>query len=192
MSEEDIITGLRSGGRAMDTALKALYGSTAQHMLRFFVFSGVSADDAKDVLQDTFVKIVRNASSYHGGGAARSWIWQIARNCLTDHQRKIGRLSEHETAVNDEQWAALQESTPAPATCEPGQKADECVSAGLEIFAQQMPERAYVLTLVMDGSSLAEIGELIGRTTAATKVFLFECRKKLKPFVAHCAELLNS
>ena len=192
MPEEDIITGIRGGGRLMDAALRALYGATAQHMLRFFVYRGVSADEAKDVLQDTFTKIVFNIAEYRDGGTARSWIWQIARNCLIDHQRKIGRLAEHETAVNDEQWTAIQEVTPAPATCQPGQTADECMSVGLEVFAQQMPDRAYVLTLVMDGISLADIGEQIGRTAAATKTFLFECRKKLKPFVAHCAELLNA
>jgi DNA-directed RNA polymerase specialized sigma24 family protein len=55
-----------------------------------------------------------------------------------------------------------------------------------------MPERAQVLMLVMDGISLEDIGERIGRTAAATKTYLFECRKKLKPFVAHCAELLQA
>jgi RNA polymerase sigma-70 factor (ECF subfamily) len=192
MTEEDIIAGIRSGGRAADAALKALYGATAQHMLRFFVYSGVSADESKDVLQDTFVKIVRSAASYQGGGAARSWIWQIARNCLTDHQRKIGRLAEHETAVNEAQWDSIQEGTAAPESCQPGQTADECVAAGLETFALHMPDRAQVLLLVMDGISLADIGERIGRTAAATKTFVFECRKKLKPFVAHCAELLHA
>ena len=44
----------------------------------------------------------------------------------------------------------------------------------------------------MDGFSIEEIGLQIGRTVAATKEFLSQCRKKLKPYVAHCQDLLDA
>ena len=190
MTEEEIINAIRSGGRPGNLALKALYDSTAQSMLRFFVYSGVSGDDAKDILQDTFIKIVRSADSYKGEGAARSWIWQIARNCLTDHQRKQARRSTDEVAVNDEQWQAIAETTADSPAGDGNRTAEECVAQGLEVFARQMPERALALNLHMDGMSMAEIGDRIGRTAAATKEFLSQCRKKIQPFLAHCNDLL--
>jgi RNA polymerase sigma factor (sigma-70 family) len=192
MSEEELVGEIRKGGRAMHLALRVLYESTGPHMVRFFVYQGVPADEAQDILQETLVKVVRKADTYKGEGTARSWIWQIARNCLADHQRASGRASEHLVAVNDEQWDTLVETTPAPAECVAGETADECVSRGLDSFADRMPERAVVLTLQMDGMSIAEIAERIGRTVRATTVFLSECRKKVEPFIAHCAELLPS
>ena len=101
MTDEDIISMIRAGGKAMDAGVKALYQSAAQHMLRFFVQRGMPAEEAKDVLQETIVKIVRSAASFNGDGTAKAWIWQIARNCLIDHQRKAGALASHETAWKD-------------------------------------------------------------------------------------------
>ena len=192
MSEEHVLLEIQKGGRAMELAVRWLYDRTAQHMLRFFVYNGVSASEAEDILQDTFIKVVRNAASYRGDGAARSWIWQLARNCLADHQRAAGRRSEQIVGVDDSQWDALIESTPDPRDCAPGETADECVSKGLAVFAAQMPERALALTLQMDGLSLAEISERLGRTVAATKEYLSQCRKKVHPFIAHCTALLTS
>ena len=82
MFEEEIVREICKGGQARDSALRALYDSCAQHMLRFFVYHGASTDEAQDILQETFLKVVRKADTYLGDGAARSWIWQIARNCL--------------------------------------------------------------------------------------------------------------
>ena len=46
--------------------------------------------------------------------------------------------------------------------------------------------------LQMDGLSIEEIGLRIGRTMAATKEYLSQCKKKVQPFIAHCTELLES
>ena len=176
----------------MDAGVRALYDTTAQPMLRFFVYQGTSGDEAQDILQETFIKIVRGAASYSGQGKAKSWIWQIARNCLIDHQSKQGSRSKHETAVNDEQWESLEQTTPDPnaINCAALGSVDECVSAGLDIFNRREPERALVLMLQMDGMSIEEIGHRIGRTMAATKEYLSQCKKRIQPYIAHCTELL--
>jgi RNA polymerase sigma factor (sigma-70 family) len=194
MTEEDIIKLIRAGGKAMDAGVKALYQTAAQPMLGFFVYKGISADESKDVLQETFIKIVRSAATYSGDGAARAWIWQIARNCLTDYLRKKGSVANNETAVNDDHWETLEQTTADPnaASCLPSGSVDECVSAGLDAFNRREPERALVLMLQMDGLSIEEIGLRIGRTMAATKEYLSQCKKKVQPFIAHCTELLES
>ena len=42
----------------------------------------------------------------------------------------------------------------------------------------------------MEGASVQDIADRIGRTAAATKEYLSQSRKKLQPFIAHCADLL--
>lgn len=192
MTEEDIIKLIRTGGKAMDAGVKALYETKAQAMLRFFVYQGTSGDEAQDILQETFIRIVRSADSYNGQGEAKSWIWQIARNCLTDNQRKQGSRAKHETVMNDEQWESLEQTTPDPnaTSCAASGSVDECVSAGLDKFNRHEPERALVLMLQMDGLSIEEIGHRIGRTVAATKEYLSQCKKKIQPYIAHCTDLL--
>ncbi len=103
---------------------------------------------------DNPMQALERMASFNGAGAAKAWIWQIARNCLTDHQRKIGTMANHETAVNDEQWEHLENTTADPnaAICRTAGSVDECVSAGLESFGSREPERALVLLLQMDCS----------------------------------------
>lgn len=240
MTEEEIITLIRAGGKALDAGVKALYQTMAQPMLRFFVHQGVSGEDAKDVLQETLVKIVRNSQSFGGSGTAKAWMWQVARNCLIDHQRKGANLQpsayENElveskassvaeirmngsteernglqvttfqyagkpvtnerrrltTSVSDAEWQHIEktEASPGFEAFVDERSAEQCVSEGLDAFSKQEPERSYVLMMQMEGSSIEEIGQLIGRTVAATKEYLSQCKKKIQPYIAHCNELL--
>ena len=100
----------------------------------------------------------------------------------------VARLDRGDAA----QWAALTETTVAPQVCAIGATVDDCVAAGLGAFGTQMPERAYVLTLQMDGLRIEAISQQIGRSVAATKEYLSQCRKKVQPFIAHCVELLGA
>lgn len=240
MTEEEMITMICAGGKAMDAGVKVLYQTMAQPMLQFFVYRGASSDEAKDVLQETLIKIVRSAGDYGGSGTPKSWMWQIARNCLIDCQRRRvnQQPTQHErhqaenaenvaaeirtktistirggikvteypyagddyrperrtlvTAVGEEEWIQIAETTPAedPDSSINARYVEDCVANGLSTFGDKEPERAYVLMLQMDGSSIEEIGHQIGRTVAATKEYLSQCKKKIQPFIAHCTELL--
>lgn len=190
MTDEEILSSISRGGRVAEAAVKALYARYGQHMLRYFVYQGVSGEEAKDVLQETVIKIIRNAHSFEHRGAARAWIWQIARNCLTDAFNKRSRQME-EVQQDDEAWRGTIENTPSP----PGRsdlEVQDCVNRSLEVFAVKAPERALALVLFVEGMSMEEIGHRIGRTTAATKEFLCQCRKKVREYMVHCTELLEA
>ena len=92
--------------------------------------------------------------------------------------------------MNDEQWDSLAEKPAEPTPASSVSSVDECVSAGLDLFGSREPERAFVLVLQMKGTSIEEIAHQIGRTMAATKEYLSQCRKKIQPLIAHCADLL--
>lgn len=191
MTDEEILRSIPMGGAVADGAVKALYVRHGQHMLRFFVHQGVDGGTARDVLQETMVRIVRGAASYSGSGDAKSWLWQVARNCLLDTLRKQARQHEDELPANDEEWQLIAEASEAPrGRSDLG--VQDCVTRGLEAFAARAPERAFALTLLMEGLSMEEIGARIGRTAGATKEFLSQCRKRLEPYVSHCRELLEA
>lgn len=68
--------------------------------------------------------------------------------------------------------------------------AQDCVAMGFEDFAAEHPDRARALEMQLDGESIVSIANRIGRTEAAAKEYLSQCKKKLAPFIAHCTELL--
>jgi RNA polymerase sigma-70 factor (ECF subfamily) len=187
--EDEILRDIAQGGARADLALRRLYDVVGQSMLRFFVHQGASADESQDILQDTLIKVYKSAGQYEGQGTAKAWIWQVARNTLLDAFRKSQRIRADEISVKPEQWDYFEESVAAP-VCQADQSVDQCVADGLERFALEMPDRAVALNLYLEGASMEDISVQIGRSVAATKEYLSQCRKKIKPFIAHCTDNL--
>ncbi len=63
---------------------------------------------------------------------------------------------------------------------------EECVTIGLQKFGRAMPEREFALSLKMQNFSNQQISLRIGRTLAATKEFMSQNYKRLKPFLEDC------
>lgn len=65
---------------------------------RLLLSVGATPDDAEDALQDCFVAAWRGASTFRGSGAARGWLFTIARNALRrQHRRRAGEPAEYES-----------------------------------------------------------------------------------------------
>ena len=64
------------------------------------------------------------------------------------------------------------------------------VGAGVD-FAD-FPDRARAIGfLVIEEWSVEDIARALGRTPGATREFLSQCRKKLRPYIEDCLELLE-
>jgi RNA polymerase sigma-70 factor (ECF subfamily) len=202
MTPEEILKKISAGGREQNEALRALYQTKAAAFKRWFLHKGVHPGAVEDVLQDTIVKIFKSAGSYHGQGgfsdsSASAWMHTIAFSCMHDHFEKSNRIKKGESSYDElpdtskiETDHMLQDrafdATQSAAT----QSVNECIAAGLEDFAAEQPDRYAVLMAQLDGEDIASIGNRIGRTVAAAKEYLSQCRKKLAPFIEHCTPLL--
>jgi RNA polymerase sigma factor (sigma-70 family) len=199
MNEEEIIIALKSNGRAQEQGLQAMYRKSAEFR-RYFIRHGLSSAAAEDLVQETIVKIFKSAAQYSGGAgysdaSANAWLWSIARNALVDVQRKN---RPHMVSVEGE---GLDEPSDARLQAELAQinphgrtqeTAQDCVMHGLDEFAAEYPDRALVLEMQMDGEDVASIARRIGRTVAASKEYLSQCKKKLAPYIEPCLGLLNA
>ncbi len=212
MTEEEILKQISAGGRAQEMALKALYNGKAAAFKGHFVHKGVLPGAADDVLQDTIVKIFKNVATFRGDGvgsdnSANAWMWQIARNCCADHLRRAIPIDKMKVSINAtaggdpaesatevmskrERHSEIEKSNYTAQFREDTNSVNECIAAGLEDFAAEQPDRYQVLMMQMDGENIASIGNRIGRTMAATKEYLSQCRKKVAPYIAHCQVLL--
>lgn len=190
MTDEEIISALEGTGAGQAAALRRLYQQKGREFGRFFVSKGLSRGDADDVLQETMLKILKQAGSFRGLGSPNAWLWQIARNTLIDYQRQ--RMRSSEDTLNDDQWH-MAEANAVMHTLDPLQSpkaADDCVTKGLSKFAQQEPERAYALELVIEGVDGKEIADRLGRSEMATRQYLTQSRKHIAPFIKDCLQYL--
>lgn len=99
----------------LNAALEEAHGE----FLRFLIKRTASKEDAEDVLQDFFLKVVQNAQTIRNRGALRSWLAQVLRHTLADHYRKsaIRRRAQQRLEVAQAFAVTSEEGERAVCSC---------------------------------------------------------------------------
>lgn len=175
-----------AGESSRAQGIEELYSKYRTPLMNFFKRSGLDAMLAEDLLQDVFIRITRAASEFRGEAKPSTWIWSIAMNRLHDHYRG----ARPEVLLDDDGWTVLENSVEQPER--PNEhRLEDCVRQAFVRFARTAGLRAEVLRRVtIDGLSIESAALLLGRTASATKEFLSQTRKKLRPYLEECRELI--
>lgn len=64
------------------------------------VLSGVAEDDLQEIVQETFLAVLRSAGTYRGEASVATWLLQIARYKSTDWLRRHQRIRRREVALD--------------------------------------------------------------------------------------------
>lgn len=144
-----------------ERAFDALYRKYADHLHAFVKRMVGQRSLADDLLQTTFLTVVRARGRYRPGTSVRAWMFAIAANAARDSLRRA-RVRGHEAAPT-----AANEPSVAPAALP-----DPPVARALQVAldALQPDQREAVLLHKMHGLSFSEIAETLGITAGAAKV----------------------
>lgn len=174
--------------------VNALFQRYRKPLLRFCGATGLQAADAEEVVQDAFVKMVRNASSFRGDAKVSTWLHQITRNLCIDRLRQ----NRPELQLDDEAWAVIEDQCVAQpeqtefASHGVRHNLHECFDRAFETFRRQHPAAAQAISGVVHmGWGISELAQALDRTEGATREYLSQCRKKLKAFVEPCQKFLS-
>jgi RNA polymerase sigma-70 factor, ECF subfamily len=124
-----------------------------------------SQDVAEDLLQETFLRVVRAIEEYEHAGKFEPWLFRIAANLARDHARKRGRRGElgpTDRARTDRE--PLSTSEPASAADDPARdlirrEDEERLVAGLQQLTDS--EREIILLRHFSELSFREIAEVL-------------------------------
>lgn len=76
------------------------------HQLSLFIAKRVqSRDDVQDILQEVFLRVVRNQSSLERANKPLAWLYTVTRSVLVDHYRKNGRSQRNAERLINQQVA---------------------------------------------------------------------------------------
>jgi RNA polymerase sigma factor (sigma-70 family) len=73
-------------GEVLTAALKEVH----REFLRFLASRTARIEDAEDVLQDFYLKVIQGTGMIRNPGSLRGWLAQVLRRTLVDHYRKAG------------------------------------------------------------------------------------------------------
>lgn len=85
MNDDILLEGCKKQNRKMQ---EQLYRKYAGEMLRVCLAYEPDRDEAKDILQNAFLKVFRNIEAYNGKGSLKAWIRRIISNTAIDAFRK--------------------------------------------------------------------------------------------------------
>ena len=99
-TERELLDALRKGERA---AMRRLYDRYSKYAMAIGLRYIPNRDEMRDVLQDSFVKIITNIDhfDYRGEGSLKSWVSRIVANRAIDHIREHVRLPFTEEKPDD-------------------------------------------------------------------------------------------
>jgi RNA polymerase sigma-70 factor (ECF subfamily) len=136
-----------------------------------------SAQDAEDVVQETFLKAYRQLSRFESRANFGTWLHRIAVNCSID----LIRSRPHREAGHDptdlEQFAA-GDVDPSPERLVLSNEVQARVNAAMSALSRM--ERAAFVLRHFEGRSIDEISQSLGLKTNATKHSVFRAVKKMR------------
>lgn len=158
-------------------AFDALYAAHRAGLHGFFRKMTGSQAAADDLLQVTFLHLVKARDRYAFGERFKPWLYAIARNAARDYLR----LAQHRESGGEAAETTLAEATaPDPAALDPG------AAAALQRALDELPPqyREAVVLHQLEGLSFAEIAQMLGSTPGAVKVRAHRGYERLRAALA--------
>jgi RNA polymerase sigma-70 factor (ECF subfamily) len=163
---------------ADETALGALYDRWVRSLYSLVFHLLKDADEAEDVVEETFWQAWRKASSYEPSrGAVSTWLLTIGRRRALDRLRARGRRRE-ESMTQLGALADVASPVPDPSQMTEGSERRSHVQAVLRGLPDEQRE---VLELgYFEGLSQTEIAELTGQPLGTVKTRMRLAMQKLR------------
>jgi RNA polymerase sigma-70 factor (ECF subfamily) len=188
----------REGGTAIEQALRHLDRAFFAILYRDAVRTLRDPAAARDLVQDTFIKVWRRCSTFRGDSDLLPWIRTILRygaiQVLRGSVREVP-LDDHD-GLTDEASRRLYEMSvegnPTPERLVRQSEQADQFRRSWQRFLREDPLHANVMTWVVeDGLSNEDIAELLDRTPGATREFISQCRKRARYYLADWYALVS-
>jgi len=161
----------RPTARADEVELASIYEERRGELFAFLLGMTRDPDVAEDVLQDTFLKLVREARAGRMPDEVRPWLYRTAANAAIDRGRRGATLARLLPRLLD------RSDPPRPESEVLRSERDAELHAAL---AHLDPDRRAALLLAARGFSGYEVAGLLGRSEGATRTLLCRARLELR------------
>jgi len=182
MSEEEQRAWAEAAGKGDERAFEAIFNHYQVSLFNWARHLVGDADEAEDVVQQSFIKAFRALPQMREPGALDYWLKRIVYTTSMDHLRQRKRRAE--TSWDDRLG---HHNLPGR-----GPEADALYQEQLDLVQvalQRLPERyrAYILLREFEGKSYDEISAIMGDPTTTVRVVLFRARERLREILREIA-----
>lgn len=163
-----------------------------RHQRRAFAIAmGLVRDeqDAREVVQEAFLRVHRGLDSFHGGSSFFTWLYRIVTNLSIDLMRKPAR---RETELDEGRKLDEELDSPLLSRIDGADPHDvvrrneiaETIQSALDALPAY--HRGVILMREIEGMSYEEMAEAMGVSKGTIMSRLFHARQKLQRALADC------
>jgi RNA polymerase sigma-70 factor, ECF subfamily len=182
MDETELIRAAQAGDRA---AFEQLVRAYDKSVLRLAMNLLRSPEDARDIYQETFLRVHRNLQNFRFDCSFHTWLYRIATNLCLDQLRKRKVRREEPTVLKTVE-GTLDRMDSVPEERADGDPHRHLYSGQIrkrvkETLSQLTPREKMVFELRhYEGLRLKRIGEVLGTSEEAAKNCLFRATQKMR------------
>lgn len=170
-------------GRPRTMEPGTLWEAFAPPLRRFLARRVPPGVDADDLLQDVFLRVVRNMSSLRGTDRPEAWLFQIARNALHDSLRARLRRDGRTDTLDVDLPAGPDLSADRAAEAELA----PCLTAMIGRLAE--PYRTAITLTSLQGVTQADAARQVGISTSGMKSRVQRGREQLRQMLLTCCAI---
>ncbi|WWR14963.1 RNA polymerase sigma factor [Lachnospiraceae bacterium JLR.KK008] len=170
MDESKLVQRLKAGDRQ---AFDILYEKYKNILLRMAYLVSGSADDAEDVVQETFVKCYLHIGSLKKNTGFQPWLFQILYRTAYAHGKKSRR------EIPDDEIAVRADATDGVTSLDRILQSERQRVIRTAVQALSFKHRAVVVLFYYNEMPVREIARILSTTEGTVKSRLFAARKKL-------------
>lgn len=179
-STDEALVARHAAGDA--AAFEELYGRHELPLWRFLVRLCRDRATAEELMQETWMAVIREAPRFRPDGRFAPWLYTIARNRVIDRHRAARPMAslDESMAGDGEPLAAriADEHSPAPPAV--AEQLDQGAAILAALAALPAEQREAFLLQAEGGLSVEEIAQVTGTTFETAKSRLRYARGKLK------------
>jgi RNA polymerase sigma-70 factor (ECF subfamily) len=164
---------------ADEVELSELYLGHRGEILAFLIPMTRDPEVAEDILQDTFIRLIREARAGRMPDNVRAWLYRVAANLAISRGRRVSTLFRILPRLLE------RGEPPRPEAEFLHQERDAELHAAL---GRMRPDGRAALLLAAEGFNGHEIAAAIGRSESATRTLLYRSRIELRR-LAEAAEV---
>ncbi len=168
-SDEELLRAVQNG----DTdSLGLLVARWEQPLFRFVYRLMPRHEDARDVCQETFLRVLKKANRFRAGSRFSTWMYQIALNLCRDQARRARRWNLVIAETSELPDRAEGPLAGDPRAWDPSRAVErrEKSSMVLRVLDRLPPEQREVLVLKeFEGLKFREIAEILGCPESTVK-----------------------
>lgn len=170
-----------------DSALNELINRHRESLFHFAFRFLRNEADARDVVQETFVRVYFKAGRFAPKSTVKTWIFAIALNLCRDQGRRLKRRSGDWSMDASPREGTprfeVQDESPLPSA----RAAEADRFAQLERAIDQLPEklREALILFSLEQRSQQEVAELLNITPKTVELRVYHAKSKLRVSVGH-------